>query len=411
MLTIRHPEVRSLISDFPGGLMPIRLDEGKPLSLIVKIQKEAILAAKLNGGFALYLPQLPSRTVKITALISAFFDDKDEPLAIRTPFYANDDHSSNLLEILEYKEVDIYFFDEHNYEWMSFKTTMLDGGSCLMTDEDVYLPSYNSELSKSIHQALVSWFGQRTPEDDARAIQAMFKSELFRSDIVIVDTTPEMNSYLGSTGIRHDMLTRTDPGYFQERDISACLLRAFAPECIMMNLRRKDTFKEILDHLVLTDTVAILIQAKDSPTTEASINRHLDRKRRATRKQIEDAISQILGAARYLSRELTADLVVGGEEIKISIGQRRVIGLAIVKELFDDDGDTYAAECAKLSGLSGGGMVMDYSSFHSFTHHYRTEARFTEALECIIARFKSGGWFFVKDAVFQKVIDWTEGKQ
>ena len=38
-----------------------------------------------------------------------------------------------------------------------------------------------------------------------------------------------------------------------------------------MNPRRRDTFKEILDHLVLTRELAILIQAKDSPITEAGI--------------------------------------------------------------------------------------------------------------------------------------------
>ena len=57
-------------------------------------------------------------------------------------------------------------------------------------------------------------------------------------------------------------------------------------------------------------------------------------------------------------------------------------------------------------------MVMDDSTFHAFTHHYSAEDKFTDALEIIIARVKSEGWFFVKDAVFQKVLDWIEkGKE
>jgi hypothetical protein len=359
----------------------------------------------LNGGFAFYLPTLQSTTVTTIALISAFFDDEDQPLTIRSPLFGDDPFSEKILEILGYDEVDIYFFDEQNYEWMSFRTILEDGGSCLIGEEKIHLLSYHSETAKSIHQALISWFGLRTLDDDERAIQALFKSELAPNDIFVLDITPEVNNYQGSAGFRHDTLTRSDPGYFQERDISTCLLRAFAPESIMMNPRRKDTFKEVLDHLVLTDTVAILIQAKDSPNTERSLRRSLARKRRATHGQIEDAIRQINGAARYLAHQSVATLVVGNEEVEVSIGQRRVIGLAIVKELFEDEGGAYATACADLAGLSGGGFVMDYCSFHAFTHHFASEHTFTAALETIIARMRNNGWFPVRDAVLSGVLD------
>jgi hypothetical protein len=72
VLTVLHPEIRQLIRDFAGGLMPLRLGGGNRLSLVVKTQKEAILAAKINGGFSFYLPILPSTTVQTTALIAAF---------------------------------------------------------------------------------------------------------------------------------------------------------------------------------------------------------------------------------------------------------------------------------------------------------------------------------------------------
>jgi hypothetical protein len=39
----------------------------------------------------------------------------------------------------------------------------------------------------------------------------------------------------------------------------------------MMNLRRRNNHKEILDHFGLTEELAILAQAKDGPTTEAEI--------------------------------------------------------------------------------------------------------------------------------------------
>jgi len=389
--------------------MPVRLGVGEQLSLVVKAQKEAILAAKMHGGFAFYLPVLPSTTVTTTALISAFFDDKDEPLTISSPLFEDDTFSHQILDILGYDEVDIYFFDEQNYEWMSFRTALEDGGSCIIGDEEIHLLSYHPESVKSIHHALKNWFGQRTPDDDKRAIQAVFRSELSSSDVFVLDMTPEVNGYQGSAGFRRDTLTRNNPGYFQERDISACLLRSFSPESVMMNPRRKDTNKEILDHLVLTDTIAILIQAKDSPTTEAGISRSLDRKRGSTHGQIEKAIRQINGAARYLDREAVANLVVGGQDVEVSIGQRRVIGLAIVKELFDDEGDAYVTACANLARLSGGGIVMDYYAFHAFTHHFTSAEAFIDALDAIIARMKSDGWFPVKDAVLDGVLDWIDG--
>ncbi len=409
MLTVLHPEVMPLLRDVPSGVIPIQLGADDQFSLVVKTHKEAILAAKMNGGFAFYLPVLPTTTVTTTALICAFFDDKDEPLIIRTPLFKNDNFSEAILEILGYDEVDVYFFDEQNYEWMSFRTTLEDRGSWLIGEEEIHLLSYHPETTKNIHQALNIWFGERTSDDDESAIRAVFKNELSPNEIAVFDMTPAVNSYQGSAGFRHDSLTRTDPGYFQERDISACLLRAFARESIYMNPRRKDTFKEILDHLVLTDTVAIFIQAKDSPTTEASIRRHLDRKRRATHGQIKDAIRQIKGAARYFNREPLAKLVVGGEDVEVSIGERRVIGLAIVKELFDDENRAYTTACAQLAGLSGGGIVMDYSSFHAFTHYFTSADAFIDALDGIVARVRTNGWFPVKDAVFNNVLDWIDG--
>ncbi len=388
--------------------MPVWLGDDEQLSLVIKAQKEAILAARMNGSFAFYLPILPSSTATTTSLITAFFDDDDEPLVIRTPLFEDDEFSQAIVNILKYDEVDVYFFDEHDYEWMSFKTALEDNGSCLIGDKEIYLLSYHPETVKSIHSVLNDWFGNRASEDDARAIQAVFKEELSPSDIFVLDMTPEVNNYQGGAGFRRDSLTRTDPGHFQERDISACLRRAFEPNEVMMNPKRKDNFKEILDHLVLTDEVAILVQAKDSPTTEAGITRTLERKRRATRGQIDDAIRQINGAARYLNRETPAKLVVGDNDVEISLGQRRVIGLAIVKELFDDEGEVYAAACGKLAGLNGGGTVMDYNSFHAFTHRFTSQIEFVRSLELLIEHVRTNGWIRVKDEVLDGVLDWVD---
>lgn len=51
---------KPLIAQFAGGLTPIPLGDDAALSLVIKTQKEPILAAKMNGSFAFYLPALRS---------------------------------------------------------------------------------------------------------------------------------------------------------------------------------------------------------------------------------------------------------------------------------------------------------------------------------------------------------------
>lgn len=409
MLTILYPEAKLLIASYQGGLLPIRVPGDEKLSLVVKAGKDMILAAKLHRGFSFYLPAMPSQEVVTTSLITAFFDDSDQPLTITSPLFQEDKWTDGMLEILRYDEVDIYFFDDQNYEWLSYRATLEDGGSCLISKPPIHLLGYHPLNSKGINEALQTWFGQRTPDDDTRAIRVEFQEALSPEDIFITDMTVETNAYQGSKGFRTDSLVRDEPGGFQERDISACLLRAFEPEKVMMGPRRKDTFKEILDHLVLTDDLAILIQAKDSPNNQISLSRDLDRKRRAAHNQIGDAIKQIKGVARYFGRQPIADLVVDGADVKIQIGNRRIMGLAIVREMFDDEAPAYALACAKMSHLSGGGMVMDYSSFHAFTHHFCSEGAFVAALTAMVDEVRTSGiWSKPKHVIMDSVLDRIE---
>ena len=404
MLTVLHPQIKPQIASFQGGLLPVRLPGDKRLSLAVKVGKEMILAAKMRGGFAFYLPTLPSTSGLTTSLVTAFFDDADEPLTLTSALFGDDAWTHGILEILRYDELDIYFFDDQNYEWLSYRTTLDDPGSCLTGEDSIYLLDYHPQTAQGIHAALQNWFGWRDEKDDAQAIRVVFGEPLSPEDLYVMDMTVENNSYLGSGGFRRDSLTRDDPGYYQERDISVCLLRAFDSHKIMMNPRRKDTNKEILDHLVLTDDVAVLIQAKDSPTTETSLGRSIDRKRQMTHQQIVAAIKQINGAARYLAREKTAKLIVGGKDVDVTLGERRVIGLAVVKELFDDEGEAYAVACTSMAGLKGGGMVMDYLSFHAFTHHFSNEQGFIAALELLAREVRSGKWIKPKEFVVESML-------
>jgi hypothetical protein len=240
VLSIVHPDVMRHIRSFAVGLLPLRkLDSGE-LLLVIKVQKEAILAAKLKGGFAFYLAPIMSSSGLTVSLITAFFDDEDEPLTIISPLFSDDSHTSELLEILTYQEIDVYFFDEHNREWLSYRSSIIDGGSCLTDGTDFGLLTYHPRTTESILENLPIWFGNRKPEDDYRAIRVNFQHALGPEDFFITDLTEAGNDYLGSVGFRRDMLIRDDPGYFQERDIAAGFRRAFAREQIVLNPRRQD---------------------------------------------------------------------------------------------------------------------------------------------------------------------------
>ncbi|RUT88370.1 MULTISPECIES: hypothetical protein [unclassified Mesorhizobium] len=82
MLTITHPELLGGLVNFPGGLFPIRIPGESALRLIIKCPKEWILAAKLNRGFRIYVAPLMAKGRKSCGMVSAFFDDADEPLTL-----------------------------------------------------------------------------------------------------------------------------------------------------------------------------------------------------------------------------------------------------------------------------------------------------------------------------------------
>lgn len=108
MLTILHPNMLASVLEFPGGLLPARFRETGKLLLILKIPKEYILAARMNGGFSFYLAPLQSTSGITVALATAFFDDGDEPLVVNTPLF-NEPLGNDLLELLTYEEFDVHF--------------------------------------------------------------------------------------------------------------------------------------------------------------------------------------------------------------------------------------------------------------------------------------------------------------
>jgi len=62
----------------------------------------------MNNGFKIYVVPVSISDNQTVGLISAFFDDEDEPLIIRTPLFEDED--DRLRQLLLCKRVDVHLF-------------------------------------------------------------------------------------------------------------------------------------------------------------------------------------------------------------------------------------------------------------------------------------------------------------
>ena len=119
-LSVTNPEVVDTLVDSPGGLWPTRRGGDSRMILIVKAQREMARTAKLRGGFRFYLVPVYAGDVATHGLLTAFFDDKDEPLTIRTPLF-NEEITRDFLLLLS-----------SNYFYVHFLTSTIE--NCLASE-------------------------------------------------------------------------------------------------------------------------------------------------------------------------------------------------------------------------------------------------------------------------------------
>lgn len=80
-----YPQLLEIIKEFHGGILPIKIES--KFKLIIKVPKEFILTAKINNGFQFFLTEIKIDENTVPLIISTFYDDKDEPLVIKTPLF------------------------------------------------------------------------------------------------------------------------------------------------------------------------------------------------------------------------------------------------------------------------------------------------------------------------------------
>jgi len=153
LLTILHPETAPRLQALPVGLLPFRHTQTGKLLLAIKATKEMILAARMNQGFKIYVVPLASTVGVVPALVTAFFDDADEPLIVMTPLF-DDDMPRDVREMLAYEELEVYFLDEHNREWMSYRARMQDGGSCFVDGTHLTFVPYSHNAMTLIYKGV-----------------------------------------------------------------------------------------------------------------------------------------------------------------------------------------------------------------------------------------------------------------
>ena len=183
-------------------------------------------------------------------LVTAFFDDEDEPLTIRTPLF-DEEFTRDVFRVLSSDSFDIHFFDEHNRELLGLRAENPGATRFRSLANTVRFVSPTLELARQFHDDMTICFGTRSAADDNAALTINLPETLFPHNLD---------------------LGNQNPGDFNEPDIAMGLHRPFSGDQVYLNPVRADNGREFVDVLVATEKTVLLIQTKDSPNTEHRVD-------------------------------------------------------------------------------------------------------------------------------------------
>ena len=315
MLTVTNPEVVDTLVDFPRGLWPIRRRGDSRMILVVKAQREMAQTAKLRGGFRFYLVPVRVGAVATYGLLTAFFDDNDEPLVIRTPLFNE--------EITR----DSFCCSRQTPFTSTSSTSVIE--NCLVSElrTRMLIASARSRTRfASCPQPLITrrqfldemqfWFSARSLLDDSAAFTIHLRERLFPDSLA---------EYVDN------------PGDLNEPDIATALHRPFGGDHVFTNPIRADKRTRIRRRSRGNDQDLLLIQAKDSPNAASTLNRSIDRKKATAKAHIRKAAAQLRGSINHLRSGSSIGIITDGQRCDVSMSGWQVFGLVIVKELFDPE--------------------------------------------------------------------------
>ena len=363
-LTVTSPEVVDTLVDFPIGLWPIRRIGDLRMILVVKATIEMAQTTKLRGGFCFYLIPVHVGGVDTYGLLTAFFDDIDEPLVIRTPLF-NEEITRDFLLLLTSDSFCVHFFDERNRELLGFRAENPNADRFRALSKTTRFVSPTIDRGRQFDDEMQSWFSTRSPSDDANAFTIHMREQLFP------DSTAEHID---------------NPGDLDETDIAAALYRPFKKHHVFTNPIRADNGREFVDVLVVTDNTLLLIQAKDSPSTESALTRNITRKIAIAAKHVTEATRQLNGSIRHLKSGDPIEIIADGKRLNVTMSGRDVFGLVIVKELFDPERTACSPSVLKVfRDTDIHCLLLDHSEFQQLTFFRTTEESFVGTLEEIFS--------------------------
>jgi hypothetical protein len=351
-----------------------------------------LLAAKVNGGFKIYVVPLNLAGQDTVGIISAFFDDQDEPLVIFTPLF-EEDMAHDLINILSRSTLDVHCFDDNNRELLGYTCRLECPAHTKERLATVSFPPFELDLARLAQNQLHTWFGNRSHDHDLSAISVVFVESLIPEDLLILDAQSGSHLLRGGPPFSFSQLEREEPGAFQEQDIAKLLQRLFLSAHLYMNPLRVTDGEEIADILVVTDTEIIVLQAKDSPNTDKVLRNAIERKKSTARKALFKALSQVKGALRYLRSMSPLKMRVHDETIELDISKHHLRALVVVKELFNDEYSVYSPPVLEVSKETQVPCIaLDYAELQMYTG-LSSENRFFEAFDLVFSHGSKTGEF------------------
>jgi hypothetical protein len=393
MLTVLHPEILPLIRNVPVGLIPLWNLNGR-IVLVIKAPVEILLAARMNQGFRLYVAPVSMPNGCTIGLISAFFDDADEPLIISTPMFDNDPNTIKLRRVFLNSKISLYFFGLQNREMMGYEANVHSPPATLKLLIKSSLQAYEIETIGLYLNEISSWFRLRKLTDDPAAISFKFEKKLMPNNLVHIDVKIDARSELGdgSYKIDYSQLIRENPGAFQEHDIALMLKRVFPQSEIYQGPLRISDNKEIADIVVITASHVIYVQAKDSPNTEEGLNNSMSRKKATALKSLTEAAAQIAGAIRYANSSSPMRMLVGARTVEVPLAGLLQRALIVVKELFQDEYRHYSKVVLEnVARTQVPCIALDFGELHQFTSHLSGEDEFFRVYDEVYFRGKQTG--------------------
>ena len=352
------------LKDFLEGLLPIRRSSDSRMILVLKVSREIAQTARLRRGFSFYLVLVHAGGVATYGLATAFFDDNDEPLVIRTPLF-KEEITRDFLLLLSSNSFYVHFFDEHNRELLGFRAENPNAHCFRVLSNSMRFVFLTLERARHVHNEMQDWFGVRSPSGDDAALTIHLRERLFPDCLAEhVD----------------------NPGDLNEPDIAMALYRSFRGDQVFLNPIRADKRLEFVDVLVATSKTVLLIQAKDSPSTESALTRKMTRKIDTTVNHVRKAARQLKGSINHLRSEDPIAIITDGKRRNVFMSGRDVFGLIIVKELFDLERPAFSPPVFNVFDETGiPCLVLDHAEFHQLTFFRTTEESFVGALEEIFS--------------------------